>query len=225
MIFTKFKGFSCGVLTEQALLRKSKPPENCHKSGLFWASPFTMHLVCTPALKQNKKIKPALKPQNQHLKKEKKDQNRNLRPIPALIGDGPNTVSGSTGSNTELSEFFGAHWVPGSELSEFLLAYYLCVKANSPSFSQNSPSLPQNSVRLSEFSSPKQYSRNSIGFGQQLFNFRSPAVHWMARTSSLNCLSCRNPYQTPFIHWIPPPFSLKSVTGRIYSPSWAQRGR
>ena len=35
------------------------------------------------------------------------------------------------------------------------------------------------------------------GFGQQLFNFRSPAVHWMARTSSLNCLSCRNPYQTP----------------------------
>ena len=35
------------------------------------------------------------------------------------------------------------------------------------------------------------------GFGQQLFNFRSPAVHRIARTSSLNCLSCRNPYQTP----------------------------
>ena len=79
-----------------------------------------------------------------------------------VIGNGPNTVSGSTVSNTELSEFFGAHWVPGSELSEFLLAYYLCAKANSPSFSQNSPSLPQNSVRLSEFSRPKQYSRNSI---------------------------------------------------------------
>ena len=62
------------------------------------------------------------------------------------IGDGPNTVSGSTVWNTELSEFFGAHWVPGSELSEFLSAYYLCAKANSPSFSQNSPSLPQNSV-------------------------------------------------------------------------------
>ena len=58
--------------------------------------------------------------------------------------------------------FWGLHWVPGSELSEFLPAYYLCAKANSPSFSQNSPSLPQNSVRLSEFSSPKQYSRNSI---------------------------------------------------------------
>ena len=58
--------------------------------------------------------------------------------------------------------FFGAHWVPGSELSEFLSAYYLCAKANSPSFSQNSPSLPRNSVRLSEFSSQKQYSRNSI---------------------------------------------------------------
>ena len=26
-----------------------------------------------------------------------------------IIGNGPNTVSGSTVSNTELSEFFGAH--------------------------------------------------------------------------------------------------------------------
>ena len=66
------------------------------------------------------------------------------------VRDGPNTVSESTVSNTELSEFFGAHRVPGRELSEFLSAYYLCAKANSPSFSQNSPSLPQNSVRLSE---------------------------------------------------------------------------
>ena len=78
------------------------------------------------------------------------------------FGNGSNTVSGSTVSNTELSELFGAHWVSGSELSEFLSAYYLCVNTNSPSFSQNSPSLPQKSVRLSEFSSPKQYSRNSI---------------------------------------------------------------
>ena len=62
------------------------------------------------------------------------------------IGNGPNTVSESTVSNPELSEFFGAHWVPGIELSEFLSAYYLCAKANSPSFLQNSPSLPQNSV-------------------------------------------------------------------------------
>ena len=35
------------------------------------------------------------------------------------------------------------------------------------------------------------------GWGQQLFSFQSPAVHWMARTSSLNCLSCWNPYPTP----------------------------
>ena len=56
------------------------------------------------------------------------------------------------------------------------------------------------------------------GFGQQLFNFRSPAFHWIARTSSLNCLSCRNPYQTP--HSLNPSplftenpfFSLKSVS-------------
>ena len=56
------------------------------------------------------------------------------------------------------------------------------------------------------------------GFGQQLFNFQSPAVHWMARTSSLNCLSRRNPYQTS--HSLNPSplftenpfFSLKSAS-------------
>ena len=73
-----------------------------------------------------------------------------------------NTVSDSTVSNTELSEFFAPRRVPGRELSQFLSASYLCAKANSLSSSQNSPSLLQNSVRLSEFSSPKQYSRNSI---------------------------------------------------------------
>ena len=35
---------------------------------------------------------------------------------------------GKTVSNTELSEFFGPHQVPGRELSEFLSAYYLCVQ-------------------------------------------------------------------------------------------------
>ena len=59
------------------------------------------------------------------------------------VRNGPNTFSGSTVSNTELSEFFCPHRVPGRELSEFLSAYYLCAKA---SFRQNSPSLPQNSV-------------------------------------------------------------------------------
>ena len=47
------------------------------------------------------------------------------------FGDGPNTVSESMVS---LSEFFCPRRVPGKELSEFLSAYYLCAKANSPSF-------------------------------------------------------------------------------------------
>ena len=76
------------------------------------------------------------------------------------VRNGPNTVSGSTVSNTELSEFFEAHWVPESELSAFLSAYYLCAKANSPSFSQNSPSLPRWAQWV--LSRPKQCSRNSI---------------------------------------------------------------
>ena len=92
------------------------------------------------------------------------DARRGILTLPegAFLRNGPNAVSESTVSNTELSEFFGPHWVPGRELGELLSAYYLCAKANSPSFSQNSLSLPKNSVRLSEFSSPKQYSRNSI---------------------------------------------------------------
>ena len=44
--------------------------------------------------------------------------------------------------------FFGPHQVPGTELSDFLSAFFVCVcansKANSPSFSRNSPSLPRN---------------------------------------------------------------------------------
>ena len=50
------------------------------------------------------------------------------------------------------------------------------------------------------------------------FQFQSPAVQWMARASSLNCLSCRNPYQTPDslnclppFHW-KPLFSLNSAS-------------
>ena len=58
--------------------------------------------------------------------------------------------------------FLGLTEFRGRELRVFLSAYYLCAKANSASFSQNSPSLPENLVRLSEFSSPKQYSPNSI---------------------------------------------------------------
>ena len=53
---------------------------------------------------------------------------------PFSLGDGPNTVSESTVSNTELSEFFCPQRAPGRELSEFLSADYSCDKANSPSF-------------------------------------------------------------------------------------------
>ena len=57
-----------------------------------------------------------------------------------VFGNGPNTVSESTVSNTEPRKLFGPHRVPGRELSEFLSACYLCAKANSPSFLQNSVS-------------------------------------------------------------------------------------
>ena len=68
------------------------------------------------------------------------------------------------------------------------------------------------------------------GRGEQLFNFQSPAVHWIARTSSLNCLSCRNPYQTPHslnrspLFTEKPFFSLKSASSASPSQKSAPKG-
>ena len=62
-------------------------------------------------------------------------------------------------------------WVPLSLL-------FVCQSELTEFFSQSSPSLPRNSVRLSEFSSPKQYSRNSIppvSYSSRLDNKRSLA--------------------------------------------------
>ena len=56
-------------------------------------------------------------------------------------------------------------------------------------------------------------------FREQLFSFQSPAVQWMARTSSLNCLPVEI-LTKPLIHWIASPLftekpflcSLKSAS-------------
>ena len=45
--FIKFKGFSCGILREQAILRKSKAPRKSPEKSTFLSLAFTMHLVCT----------------------------------------------------------------------------------------------------------------------------------------------------------------------------------
>ena len=47
-----------------------------------------------------------------------------------IIRNGPNTVSESAGSNTELSEFFGPHRVPRREFIELLSSYHVDAKAN-----------------------------------------------------------------------------------------------
>ena len=76
-----------------------------------------------------------------------------------IFGNGRNTVSGSTVSNTELSEFFGAHRVLGSELSEFLFSLLLVCQSELTEFFAE---LTEFAPKLSEFSPPKQYARNSI---------------------------------------------------------------
>ena len=45
--FIKFKGFLVEFLEHRRSCENQKPPENRQKSGLFWASFFRMHLVCT----------------------------------------------------------------------------------------------------------------------------------------------------------------------------------
>ena len=45
--FIKFKGFLVEFQENSRSWENQKPQENCQKSGLFWASPFTMHLVWT----------------------------------------------------------------------------------------------------------------------------------------------------------------------------------
>ena len=74
------------------------------------------------------------------------------------LGDGPSTVSESTVSNTELSELFDPHRVPGRELSKFLSAYYLCKSK----FTEFLAELTEFAQELSLFSPPKKDSRNSI---------------------------------------------------------------
>ena len=70
-----------------------------------------------------------------------------LRQCPSPIGNGPKTVS----PNTELSEFFGPHRVPGRELSEFLSAYLgpsmkVCQSELTECFAE----LTESAVKLSE---------------------------------------------------------------------------
>ena len=71
------------------------------------------------------------------------------------IGDG--AVHGVR--ERELSKFVGPLRVLGWELGELLLTYFLCAKANSPSFF---PELSKFGAELSEFLLLKRHSRNSV---------------------------------------------------------------
>ena len=96
------------------------------------------------------------------------------------IRNGPNTVSESTVSNTELSDFFCPHRVPGRELSEFLSAYYLCDKANSPSFFAEltgfAPKLSE--ARWVLFSETALSKQQSARFLRYQASFRNQIAHW-----------------------------------------------
>ena len=108
----------------------------------------------------------------------------------------PNTVSEKTVSNTELSEFFGPHRVPGRELSEFLSSYCFCAKANLQNIFAE---LTEFAAELSEFSIPKQYSRNRIPhvsfcavFTEKMAPRRSPKIEKQELPSDARLLLTKN---------------------------------
>ena len=70
--FIKFKGFLGEFLESRRSWENQKPPENRQKSGLFWASPFTMHLVCT--------LKFWRPPKQEDLTKTGKNEDRTFKP-------------------------------------------------------------------------------------------------------------------------------------------------
>ena len=74
------------------------------------------------------------------------------------VGDGPNIVSASTVSNTELGELFRPRWLSGSELSGSLSLLLMCQRRLNEVLAE----LTKFARKLSEFSLPKQYSRNSV---------------------------------------------------------------
>ena len=66
------------------------------------------------------------------------------------FGDGPNTVSESTVSNTELSEFFGPHRVPGGENSVSSSQPIICVPKRTHRVFRRTRRVTEFAVKLSE---------------------------------------------------------------------------
>ena len=97
-------------------------------------------------------------------------------------------------------------WKKDPKFTETVGKSWSFIKKDANHFMNKDPEIHRtfgNSQRFIRFS--------GRGWGQQLFSFQSPAVQWMARTSSLNCLSCRNPYQAPHSLTCLPPLHWKAL--------------
>ena len=165
-----FFPFSPGLLCNQ--VRKSpqkvekiarflggeKSLESCHVSALSFLSLFFWKKA-RKTTKKTRTLHPCRTPKLPGKEGENAQKAKEILARRQNIGNGPNTVSGSTVSNTELSEFFWGspssgertQWVPLSLL-------FVCQSELTEFFAE----LTEFAVKLSEFSSPKEYSRNSI---------------------------------------------------------------
>ena len=82
--------------------------------------------------------------------------------LPGTIRNGPNTVSESTVSNTELSELFGPHRVPGRTQRVPLRLTLSLLFVFGSELTEFFAELTEFAAELSEFTLLKQCSRNSI---------------------------------------------------------------
>ena len=83
--------------------------------------------------------------------------------------------------------------------------------------SRSTLAIPETPPHILKMESPKWISRYSPDWQQPRFgatakvNSQSPAIHWMAKTFSLNCLSCRIPCQNLHSLNVSPWFSEKAL--------------
>ena len=125
---------------------------NCQNFCCFGAIPCREgFLLCFPSRPPNykiavtKRLKALLPANNLKWQDSISSQMRNAIILwHVWTGDGPNTVLENTVSSTDLSRIFRPSPSSGREITEFLSAFNLCAKANSPTFSKTS--LTQNSV-------------------------------------------------------------------------------
>ena len=114
--FIKLKGFLVEFIENRRSWENQRPPENRQINGLFWASPLTMHLVCTLLILVSIFV---LRKRAEYCFESTVSEKRTHW---ASLSLGANSVSSARHSVSSIwhtnNRLRGAHWVRSPELSE-----------------------------------------------------------------------------------------------------------